>query len=426
MGYAGRRKMDNFIAARRSRLRETSVLAGADRRKSEREMDVDADLRAYDALSQHPRLTDLAAATRAVMTKFAGERRAEHRPERVAELAIEFRLAREEAGTPFGNALDVLERGPEDVAERALARALSAHAIAYRPPKGRDEEDQAAADLLWLATRTPFDATGLLDLALGQAAIPLWDAIAEQIRRIEQGARPSLGRGEALVAAAALASSTSLAAAKLAAFLATDVRDRQLARILGAGTTGNPEDGVRGEMAAGPRGSFAAALLAMTGISLAAHVTRLFARVALNYKRPAEIVLSNDGGIRVRWRTELLGRTLNEEDVVVPRSGLVRASRNVRYPAIALYAGLLALALGSCVGMSAFVDGLRASSPSLLATGMAIVIIGIAIDFAFSSIAPGRRGKCRILLVPRSGAPLCIGDVDIAIADALLARLARR
>ncbi len=389
-------------------------------------MDVDADLRAYDALSEHPRLTDLAAATRAVMTKVTADRSADRRAERVAEVAIEFRLAREEAGTPFGNALDVLERGPEDAAERALARALSAHALALHPPKGRDEEDHAAADLLWLATRTPFDATGLIDRALGPAAIPMWDAIAEQIRRVDQGARPSLGRAEALVAAAALASSTSAAAAKLAASMATDVRDRQLGRILEAGWTRGPVDGVRGEMVARPRGAFATAVLALTGISLARHVTRRVARITLDYRRPAEIALSGDGGIRVRWRTELLGRTLREEEVIVPRSGLARASRDVHYPALPLYAGLLALALGSYVGMSAFVDGLRASSPSLLMAGMAIVVVGIAIDFALSSIAPGRLGKCRVLLVPRRGAALCIGGVDRAIADALLARLARR
>lgn len=185
-------------------------------------------------------------------------------------------------------------------------------------------------------------------------------------------------------------------------------------------------DGVRGEMVARPRGAFATAVLALTGISLARHVTRRVARITLDYRRPAEIALSGDGGIRVRWRTELLGRTLREEEVIVPRSGLARASRDVHYPALPLYAGLLALALGSYVGMSAFVDGLRASSPSLLMAGMAIVVVGIAIDFALSSIAPGRLGKCRVLLVPRRGAALCIGGVDRAIADALLARLARR
>jgi hypothetical protein len=413
-------------AAAPAKVGEAPTLEGGTADHSDGGIGVDADLRAFDALVQHPRLTDLAATTRALLTKVAADRGGEGRGGRVAELATQFRLTREDANTPFGNALDVLERGPEDDAERALARALSAHAIAFYPPKARDDEDQVATDLLWLATRTPFDATGLLDRALGSAATTMWDAFAEQIRRIDEGARSSLGRPEALIAAAALVSSTSPAAAKLAAALATDVRDRHVARVLESGADGYATDGVCGEMGSPPRSAFTSALLAVTGISLVTRGARLLGRAALAYKRPAEIVLSVDGSLRIKWRTELLGRTIQEQDVVVPRSGLVRATRAVRYPALALYAGLLALALGSYVGMSAFVDGVRVSSPSLLVTGMTIISIGIVVDFAFSCVVPGRRGKCQVVIVPRRGPPLCVADVDILVADALLTRLSRR
>jgi len=130
-------------------------------------MEVDADARAYEALSQHPRLADLAALTRASMTGASETRRAERQPERVSEMAKELKLSRDEAATPFGNALDVLERGPEDDAERALACALAGHVVALNPPRERDDEDRLANDLLWLAAHTSFDATGLLDRALG-------------------------------------------------------------------------------------------------------------------------------------------------------------------------------------------------------------------------------------------------------------------
>jgi len=98
----------------------------------------------------------------------------------------------------------------------------------------------------------------------------------------------------------------------------------------------------------------------------------------------------------------------------------------VRYPGLALYAALLALALGSYVGVEAFVDGVRSASPSLLAAGLGIVVLGIALDFALSSLGPGSRGRCRVLLVPRDGAKLCVGGVETTGADAMLARLARR
>ncbi|HSY24418.1 MAG TPA: hypothetical protein VK841_19960 [Polyangiaceae bacterium] len=390
-------------------------------------MDSDADLRAYDALAEHPRLADLAAVTRTVMAEIARDRTASGRSARVADLAAERELRREDAETPFGNALDAVERDPEDDAQRALVRALSAHAVAANVPTDREAEDRTAADLLWLATRTPFDATGLLDRALGDGAATLWDAIAEQVRRVDRGAQAALGRGEAFVGAAALAASTAPAAMKLAGSLATDVRDKQLAYVLqacvGAGEGG---DGVEGELASRPRSAFVGWLLAATGIALSKRAVRGAARLVLAYKTPARVSLSGDGGIRVRWRTELLGRTLREDDVLVPRAALVRASRDVRYPALALYVGLFALALGSYVGISALFDGIYASSPSLLATGIAVVGIGVAADFVFSSLIPGQRGRCRIVFVPRKGPALCVSAVDIALADELLGRLSRR
>ena len=52
-------------------------------------MDADADLRAYDALAEHPRLADLAAITRTVMAEVARDRNASGRAARVSSLAAE-------------------------------------------------------------------------------------------------------------------------------------------------------------------------------------------------------------------------------------------------------------------------------------------------------------------------------------------------
>jgi hypothetical protein len=371
---------------------------------------------------QHPRLADLAAVARSVMTAAAESRRPEREPEHVRRAAADLGLTHEDAATPYGNALDVLQRGPEDAAERALASALAAHVVALEPPRGADAAYRTVNYLLWLATHTPFDATGLIDQALGERAAAVWDAMSDRIRRIDQGQLPTLGKGEALVAAAALVASPSRSAARSAGSLATHVEDRKLARVLGA-ATGEPLAPVVGEVAPAPRGPTATALLAVTGILVVLHAGRLAARLALAYKKPAELTLDTDGSVRLKWRVELLGRTLHDRSVVVPPAALVRATREVRYPRLALYAGLTALLVGSYVGVSAFVDGVRAASPSLLASGLAILALGLALDFAVSSLAPGARGTCRLLLVPRDGATLCLGGVDPRRADALLARL---
>ena len=387
-------------------------------------MESDVELRAFDALGKSARLADLGAIARAIVGGAAEARKAEWLDgARVAAMAAEMKLTHEEATTPFGDALAVLERGPEDDAERALACALWAHVVAEAPPKGRDDEDRTATQLLWLAAHTPWDATGLLDRALGDGAADLWDAIADRLRRIDQGKIPTLGRGEALVGAVALGLSSSPAAARHSASLATEVHDPKLARVLsGRGASGEDAKLV-GEITAPPRSAVATAALALTGILFVMHAVRILARVALKYRRPAEIVLS-EKTVRIRYRTELLGRTLRDGDVVIQRAGLVRATREVRYPRAAFYAGLLALAVGSYFGVATFVDGVRAASPSLLLTGLVIVALGIGLDFALSSIAPSARGRVRLLFVPKDGRKLCVGDVDAALADAAIARIA--
>lgn len=478
-------------------------------------------LRAYEALSAHPRLADLVALTREVVGAMAKERRAAVSPGARAK-AEEAKLGTD-ASTDFGDPVSVLERGPEGDAERALACALWAHAIAETKLHGQDEEDALAADVLWLAAHTPFDATALLDRALGESADVVWDAVADRVRRIDAHKLPALGRGEALVGCAALALSDSRAARRHAASLANELGDPVFARVLAsagkhpassarlaaaaplvpstssvraatavserapadgddeptdrvapsarvaaatAAATehdGEHEDGddepeereegdtidsgppvrarsvppsasrravggqthLRGELAAPPRGAVATTALALTGILLVANAVRLVARLALAYRSPAEVTLTPES-VRIESRTEMLGRTLRERKVVITREALVRAGREVRYPRASFYAGLLALAIGSYVGVAALVDGVRSASPSLLLTGLLIVAVGIALDFALASLFPGARGRCRVVFVPRRGPTICIGAVDVETADDALGLLVRR
>lgn len=103
----------------------------------------------------------------------------------------------------------------------------------------------------------------------------------------------------------------------------------------------------------------------------------------------------------------------------------MRATREVRYPRLGTYAGLTALALGSYIGVGWFIDGIRAQSLSLATMGLLVVVLGVALDFVLVSLLPGRKGKCRLVLVPRKGAATCVGWVDATKADALLRQLDR-
>jgi hypothetical protein len=384
----------------------------------------DSELRAFDALATHARLSDLVAIVRAIATSAAEGRKTPWTDAaKVKALGEEAKLTLEDAATPFGNALSVLERGPESPDERALAQALWAHAIAEMPPKGREDEDRVATDVLWLAVHTPFDATRLLDRALGDGSIELWDAIADRIRRVDQGKLPALGRAEGLVGCAAIAQSRTAAARKHAASLAKELDDPAFVSVLAIRAPAR-EETLEGELTMAPRGAVATTALAVTGLLFAYHAVRLVARLALAYRCPAELTLS-ESGVHVHARIELLGRTLRERDYVILRGSLVRATREVRFPRLPFYVGLFALAVGSYLGVATLLDGIRAASPSLLLTGLLIVAAGVLLEMLFGSIEPATTGRCRLLLVPARGAILCVARLEPRKTDAALLAFAR-
>ncbi len=428
------------------------------------------DARAYEVLTGHAKLSQLVTITRDILGSAAETKRAEWADAaRVKAKAEELGVTHDDASTELGNVLTVLEKGPQTESERALGAALWAHVLADVPPKTSEDEDKAADDLLWLAGRTPFDATGLVDRALGDSSDEMWSAVADRVRRIEAGTLAPLGRGEALCGCAAIAVSESAAARKQAAALSRELKDPSLARLIAPREEPAPapaslpkqeakaedtkplalvaekkpeekkpeekkptvvidagpplaDERITGEMLPTPRGPVATAALALTGILFVLHAARLVGRFALAYKRPAEVTLSGES-VRIRARTEMLGRTLRERETVISRAALARATREVRYPRMSFYAGLLALAVGSYVGVATLVDGVRSASPSLLLTGLVVIALGIGLDFLLGSLAPGATGLVRVAFVPRKGPIMCVGNVDAKRADAALKRL---
>jgi hypothetical protein len=336
-------------------------------------------------------------------------------------------FARDQAETTLGHPVAALERGPATRSERALLGALVARAVAIEPPRGLEAEEALATDLLWAAAHTPLDAFPLLDEALGERATGLWRALAGALRAIDEGKHPSLDRADALAGAFALGRSPNEEARRLAGQLAEELGDAAVRALLAPGggrAAGGPPSGrpLVGELEPPPRALVPTVLLALTGVLLVARLVRLTGRVALARRTPVELHISG-GRVHLRSRTELLGRVLREVEHVVPVDSLARASREVRYPRLALYAGLFALALGAYTGVALFVDGARSASPSLLGTGLLIVALGVGLELALTSLWPGARGRCRLVLRSRSGETFCVGELDVRAADRALAQL---
>jgi hypothetical protein len=380
-------------------------------------------------VSALPQGDDVARAARSIAIALATARSRDLEP-MAAPILRASGLSTGALTTSHGDPVAVLERGPTDAAERALAGALVARGIAISPPAGVDAEDRAVGELLWLAAHSPLDAFPALDAALGDRAVGPWGALCDLVRRIDAGREPAFDRADALTGAAALRLATHPDVVAARARLRDEVTDpagrEALAPSVASGERAPLEaaPALVGRVEPAPRGAIATTLLAMSGILAITGLARLLARVALARNERAEVEITSEG-VRIRSRTEMLGKVVREADVLLPPGSLVRATREVRFPRLPLYAGLFALALGSYVGVSLFVDGARAASPSLLGQGLLVVMLGIALELGATTLVPGARGRCRIVLVPRRGASVCVGELDIDAADRTLARLRR-
>ena len=389
-----------------------------------------------EEIAARPRGDDLARLVHTVAFAAADEKRARIE-DGLAELVERARLKTEDAETSYGNVLRALERGGAEAAgsaTRALLAGLLARGVALSPPSGTEAQDRVAESLVWLATHTSIDALTSLDAALREKADGLWIAVATLIRRVDSGTAPLVGRAGAIIAASALHASESAAARSEAQALADDARDPIVRALLAPATTESaaaapagpegPATIVIGEIVPAPRGPVALIVLGFTGILAIMHLGRLLAQVALRYRRPAELRVTPKGLV-IHTTTELLGRTLKERDIHIPIEALLRATREIRYPRLALYVGLGALALGSYLGISIFVDGARAGSPELLGIGLLLVVVGVGLDYVLSNIVPSTKRTCRVVFEPRKGASVALGRIDPVRADEALNRLKR-
>lgn len=386
-----------------------------------------------DALSDHARGDDLARLVHTLAFAAYDEKRPVL-SDGLGEATDRLGLAPADLDTRAGHVGGALEAGPAARPDgRALLGALLARGVALSPPEGLSAELHVAEALVWLAAHAGADALPHLDTVLPGRTDGLWRAIADVIERADDGALPAIGRAGAIVAAAGLASSPAPAALAVSKTVAAKVKDPAVRALLSGpaaaprgadagGGASEPAGALAGEVAPGPHGPVALTLLAVTGLLFVARAARLAGRFIVRYRAPAELHVADDG-VTVKTRTELLGRTLRERETHIPRGSLLLVRREIRYPRLPLYAGLFALALGSYLGVSVFVDGVRAGSPDLLGMGALIFAIGVGLDFALSHLVPAATGRCRVLVVPRKGRAVAVTGLDPALADAALRKL---
>lgn len=370
----------------------------------------------HPELEEHPRRDDLGKLVRTVALAAADERRGRF-VDGLDEIARELGLGQDDGKIGSVDVMKALEWSEPPVAQgRALLARLLLRGVALEPPSDAAAAQQIATGLCWLAAHTYLDALTMLERELdGDVADRLMAALAAMVRDVDQRGSPA-GRGEALAAAAALAAGGGATARRLVGELVRSVQDPMLRRVFEE-RAGEPDraappyEAVVGEVVSAPLGVVGLVLWSATGLILVQWAWRLFATALLRCRRPAELRVAVDG-VTLSYQLTVLGRRVRERETHIPKDNLARAMREVRYPQLALYAGLLALALGTYLGASYVSDGALVGSPSLIALGAAMFGVGVAVDLVFSSLLPTRRGRHRLIIVPKKGRTLALRLAD--------------
>ncbi len=432
-----------------------------------------ADIRAL--LEAHPRRDDLARLLRTVALSAADERRARF-SDGLDELLREAALEPEDGVVGSLNVLRVLSSNqpPTDKGRGILGSLLLRGVRIHIDGQDTEPDDEAwqriTTCICWLAANTHIDGVLSVDDELDrQQATRVWSEMAALARGVD-AAGADKGRALALVAATALASSGSEAARGVREALRPQLRDpllraafaplpsgsgaasgAEIAPVVGVArvtataaepaadaagevatsTKRTPEDKPKqaallsGELVPPPLGPLGLVLWTATGLILVRYLLRFIADVLLRRRRPVEITVAS-AGVTFKSKLDILGKTIRTRETHIPLSNLAHAVREVRYPRLALYGGLTALALGTYLGVALVTDGVQAGSPSLLGLGAGVFAAGVVIDMLFSTLIPGRAGTHRVIFVPRKGRAYAVRVRDEGAADKALRTLASR
>lgn len=395
----------------------------------------DQEAEAVTVPAVHPRRAELARLVRVVALSAAEERRTRF-GDGLDELIGDAGLKPETDGTVDGfDVLKALRRAEPPVANgRSIIGLLLAEGVVATDLDTADDAKRAATALSWLASETWLDGLSaipsmrdeLADEVLARLRAGLRDVVAS----MDQAGAPR-GRGAALAAALTLTQlhdTDALVSVEDPLVRALMARPRAAveatAEAAPTEVPAGPSGPVQGELVPTPMHPVWLFLSCVTGFILLRWLWRFVYRTLLRARRPAAFSVEPTA-VKVTSDFQMLGKPMRKAEVVIPFDNLARAEREVRYPRLAIYAGLFMLAVGTFAGASVFTDGARSGSPSLMAIGAVIFGVGVVLDVVLNVFVPGRKGKHRLLLVPRKGRSLAIAVDDEKAADRLLQQLGR-
>lgn len=389
--------------------------------------------RAAQVVADHPARARLCAFGYEVLSRqaeggglFAGEKFAQQRAEAHA-------LTREDAETPLGNLLTIVERGAERSSELALLAAVFVGG--FGDAVGADSAERAARvarfveHAEWLELRTAYRVLPLVERVLdpvlaGAVYAQLGARVAQGLAAAPTAQQRSLQAGRVALLAAGKAQAARDALARIA-----DAKGDEVAALLAAHALGRRPGAVgelrtvsvRGPAGAALRGVLTWLLRTVTGLSLLSWIVRALMRL-IGMRREVELTLRGPA-VTLHRRLHWLGRELRSEAQLCPVGALRLARRSARFVGVYRSLATLCFALGVLIAGRLAVEAALAAEPALWAWAAGLALGGSAIDLIGAAWLPGRAGRVTLEVDLGRGARGRIAQVALADADAFLAAL---
>ncbi|MEZ4340573.1 MAG: hypothetical protein R3B82_28465 [Sandaracinaceae bacterium] len=395
-----------------------------------RAADLDRAVEAVEAIEDRAALAALArdvlSSQAEGRTLFAGAKLAQKKAE-------EHGVAHEDAETPAGNLLGVLTRGAKTPLERALVAAFAVAGLG--DALGEDEDARATAFKFvrhadWLEVSGDYVVYPFVDRLLSEVQAKIvWSEVAQRV--VDEAAGRDGGRPEVRARNAArltaLATSGAPAASALREVIRTSALDeptRLLASTLagdGANEQATLGTSIRGTLGRAPGRGVREVLRWISGWALLSWLVRAIGFL-LGLRTEAELKVSGKE-LEVRTKVSLFGRTVREGAETWRLDALEGASRHVRFPALHLLVGAIALSGGVLFGSLVLFDGVRSGELILVLLASGLVVAGAGLDLALDVLLPARRGHVAMEVAARSRRPIRLTRVPLDQADSFLRAL---
>jgi hypothetical protein len=392
------------------------------------EPSIDPRERMADAIRSHEHARAIASLAFDVLSRQAEGRTLFGGREYVEKRAAEAELTREKAETSLGNAIAILERGPESELERDLvaAFAVAGFGHAFEGSAGDAARDAFVRHADWFEASTSFSLYRFVDRLLErEVAAAVWKRAGE----LSAADAEESAQSRALAAARLTALSRSTASSARVALdgVASSAADPAIGAIAVALGGRKADDGrtpsVRGRYRHAPTkaGRVARWIFGIAAITWAAR--GILALVG--GKNEVELALAPNG-LRLRGRLTLLGRTIREREEIISTAAVQTLTRDRAYPWVHTLAGILSFTLGVLAGGFFVIDGVRSGETILLLAGAVVVILGVALDLALDVLVPGRRGRVAIELAIHPKRRIRIDRIGADEADEFVRAVSER